>query len=54
MRCVRAGANIDYLEQENYPPLRLRGGFTGGDVEVDGSVSSQFLTALLMDRAAGA
>lgn len=44
----QGGANIDYLDQENYPPLRLRGGFTGGDVEVDGSVSSQFLTALLM------
>ncbi|HIH4388301.1 TPA: 3-phosphoshikimate 1-carboxyvinyltransferase [Citrobacter freundii] len=44
----QGGAKIDYLEQENYPPLRLRGGFTGGQVEVDGSVSSQFLTALLM------
>ncbi|POT57916.1 3-phosphoshikimate 1-carboxyvinyltransferase [Citrobacter amalonaticus] len=44
----QGGANIDYLEQENYPPLRLRGGFNGGEVEVDGSVSSQFLTALLM------
>lgn len=44
----RGGAQIDYLEQENYPPLRLSGGFTGGEVEVDGSVSSQFLTALLM------
>ncbi|PKA28549.1 3-phosphoshikimate 1-carboxyvinyltransferase [Cedecea lapagei] len=44
----QGGAQIDYLEQENYPPLRLRGGFTGGDVAVDGSVSSQFLTALLM------
>ncbi|EAB3246092.1 3-phosphoshikimate 1-carboxyvinyltransferase [Salmonella enterica] len=44
----QGGANIDYLEQENYPPLRLRGGFTGGEIEVDGSVSSQFLTALLM------
>lgn len=44
----QSGANIDYLEQENYPPLRLRGGFIGGDIEVDGSVSSQFLTALLM------
>ncbi|EBE9927830.1 3-phosphoshikimate 1-carboxyvinyltransferase [Salmonella enterica] len=44
----QGGANIDYLEQENYPPLRLHGGFTGGDIEVDGSVSSQFLTALLM------
>ncbi|RDT49828.1 3-phosphoshikimate 1-carboxyvinyltransferase, partial [Escherichia coli] len=44
----QGGAQIDYLEQENYPPLRLRGGFSGGSVEVDGSVSSQFLTALLM------
>ncbi|EPJ3205804.1 3-phosphoshikimate 1-carboxyvinyltransferase [Salmonella enterica subsp. enterica serovar Derby] len=44
----QGGAKIEYLEQENYPPLRLRGGFNGGQVEVDGSVSSQFLTALLM------
>ncbi|HBS9903405.1 TPA: 3-phosphoshikimate 1-carboxyvinyltransferase [Klebsiella aerogenes] len=44
----QGGAQIEYLEQENYPPLRLRGGFNGGQVEVDGSVSSQFLTALLM------
>ncbi len=44
----QGGANIDYQEQENYPPLRLRGGFIGGEIEVDGSVSSQFLTALLM------
>ena len=44
----QGGASIDYLEQRDYPPLRLNGGFTGGDVSVDGSVSSQFLTALLM------
>ncbi len=44
----QGGAQIDYLEQTDYPPLRLRGGFQGGDVTVDGSVSSQFLTALLM------
>lgn len=44
----QGGATIEYLENENYPPLRLRGGFIGGDVSVDGSVSSQFLTALLM------
>ncbi|WP_413493712.1 3-phosphoshikimate 1-carboxyvinyltransferase [Morganella psychrotolerans] len=42
------GALITYLENENYPPLRIRGGFTGGKISVDGSVSSQFLTALLM------
>jgi 3-phosphoshikimate 1-carboxyvinyltransferase len=44
----QGGAQVDYLEQENYPPLRVRGGFSGGEVSVDGSVSSQFLTALLM------
>ncbi|WP_409159495.1 3-phosphoshikimate 1-carboxyvinyltransferase [Pectobacterium sp. B2J-2] len=44
----QGGAKIDYLEQENYPPLRLYGGFQGGEISVDGSVSSQFLTALLM------
>lgn len=47
MRCARAGRR-SLTEQENYPPLRLQGGFTGGNVDVDGSVSSQFLTALLM------
>lgn len=44
----QGGAEVDYLEQTDYPPLRLRGGFRGGEVSVDGSVSSQFLTALLM------
>ncbi len=44
----QGGAIIDYLEQTHYPPLRIRGGFIGGDVAVEGSVSSQFLTALLM------
>ncbi|MBA0191266.1 3-phosphoshikimate 1-carboxyvinyltransferase [Pectobacterium carotovorum] len=44
----QGGAKIDYLEQKNYPPLRLHGGFQGGEISVDGSVSSQFLTALLM------
>ncbi|NIF20692.1 MULTISPECIES: 3-phosphoshikimate 1-carboxyvinyltransferase [Pantoea] len=44
----QGGAEIEYLENPDYPPLRLRGGFKGGAVSVDGSVSSQFLTALLM------
>ena len=38
----QGGAKIDYLEQTDYPPIRLRGGFLGGNVEVDGSVFSQF------------
>lgn len=44
----QGGAQIEYLEQTDYPPIHLRGGFVGGKVTVDGSVSSQFLTALLM------
>ncbi len=45
---LREAGRRSLTEQENYPPLRLQGGFTGGNVDVDGSVSSQFLTALLM------
>ncbi|HBZ7967825.1 TPA: 3-phosphoshikimate 1-carboxyvinyltransferase, partial [Klebsiella pneumoniae] len=44
----QGGAQIDFPENDGYPPLRIRGGFTGGRISVDGSVSSQFLTALLM------
>ncbi|MGV3344838.1 3-phosphoshikimate 1-carboxyvinyltransferase [Enterobacteriaceae bacterium LUAb1] len=44
----QGGAHIDYPEQDNYPPLRVQGGFTGGEIMVEGSVSSQFLTALLI------
>ncbi len=44
-----AGADIEYLESENYPPLKIRGtGLKSGIVEIDGSISSQFLTAFLM------
>ncbi|WP_150137874.1 3-phosphoshikimate 1-carboxyvinyltransferase [Candidatus Enterovibrio escicola] len=43
------GANISYLENENYPPLKIIStDISGGDVEIDGSISSQFLTAFLM------
>ncbi|MDD1781767.1 3-phosphoshikimate 1-carboxyvinyltransferase [Enterovibrio sp. ZSDZ35] len=43
------GAQVSYLENENYPPLRIVGkDIAGGSVEIDGSISSQFLTAFLM------
>lgn len=43
------GAKIDYLEHDGYPPLAIHNsGLKGGKVRVDGSVSSQFLSALLM------
>ena len=46
---TQAGANISYLGEENYPPLNIEGtGLKGGSIKIDGSVSSQFLTAFLM------
>jgi 3-phosphoshikimate 1-carboxyvinyltransferase len=45
----QAGATIGYVEKEGYPPLRILGnGLKGGEVEIDGAISSQFLTSLLM------
>ena len=46
---LQAGADVRYLENDGYPPLAIRNqGIKGGVVEIDGSISSQFLTALLM------
>ncbi len=43
------GADIEYLEKEGYPPLKIKGKkLTGGEVEMDGNVSSQFISALLL------
>ena len=43
------GAQIDYLEKDGFPPLRIEGQtLNGGEIELDGSVSSQFVSALLM------
>ncbi|WP_233007131.1 3-phosphoshikimate 1-carboxyvinyltransferase [Rheinheimera faecalis] len=42
-------ADIEYLQHKDYPPLRIRGkALRGGKISIDGSVSSQFLTAVLM------
>lgn len=44
-----AGAQVEYLESDNYPPLKIKGtGLKAGTVSIDGSISSQFLTAFLM------
>lgn len=43
------GAEIDYLEREGYPPLRIKGRrLKGGEVYLSGNISSQFISALLM------
>lgn len=43
------GADIDYEGEIGYPPLRIRGTkLNGGDLALDASVSSQYISALLM------
>lgn len=44
----QGGACISYTEKVNYPPVCLKGGFIGGDIVIDGNISSQFLTGLLI------
>ena len=45
----RLGADIEYTEEEVYPPLRIRGHqLDGGWVEVPGNISSQYISALLI------
>jgi len=47
------GGEVRYLGKEGYPPLRVAGALRGGDVVVDGSISSQFISALLMAAPCG-
>ena len=43
------GAKIDYLGNEVFPPLRIVGHhLRGGYLEIEGNVSSQYISALLM------
>jgi len=43
------GAAIKYIEKAGYPPLEIRGGdIQGGEIHVNGGISSQFISALLM------
>jgi len=43
------GASITYTENDGFPPLKIEGRtLKGGEVEMDGNVSSQFISALLL------
>lgn len=43
------GADIFYLEDEGFPPLRIAGkALKGGEISISGSVSSQFVSAIMM------
>ena len=45
----KLGAEIDFLEREGYPPLRITGKqLNGCEISVTGNVSSQFITGLLL------
>jgi 3-phosphoshikimate 1-carboxyvinyltransferase len=43
------GADIEYVGEEGFPPLRIRGRrLEGGELQVPGNISSQFISALLL------
>jgi len=45
----KLGAKIEYLGNENCPPLKILGShLTGETIELDGTVSSQYVSALLL------
>ncbi len=45
----RLGADIEYAEEEGFPPLRIRGRqLEGGQLEIPSNISSQYISALLI------
>lgn len=43
------GADIEYVGEEGFPPLRIKGkSLAGGSIELAGNVSSQYISAMLM------
>ena len=42
-------ANVEYLETEGFPPLKILGKeLKGGEIEIDGTISSQFISSILL------
>ncbi len=44
----RAGADISYLRNKGCPPLLIQGSLSGGDIYIDGSISSQYISSILI------
>lgn len=45
----KLGARIEYIEKEGFPPLKIYGSaLTGGEIYLNGGVSSQYISALMM------
>jgi 3-phosphoshikimate 1-carboxyvinyltransferase len=42
------GGYVEFLKKTGYPPVRVSGTMEGGAVTIDGSVSSQFISSILM------
>jgi 3-phosphoshikimate 1-carboxyvinyltransferase len=43
------GAGVEYVNEEGFPPLYIKGGhYDGGTLSLPGNVSSQYISALLM------
>ena len=43
------GARVSYAGEEGYPPLSIQGRFLeGGEIAIDSSISSQYISALMM------
>ncbi len=42
------GGSVTFLKNEGYPPLKVGGRLEGGRVTVDGTISSQFISSLLL------
>jgi 3-phosphoshikimate 1-carboxyvinyltransferase len=42
------GGSVTFLKNEGFPPLKVSGHFEGGRVTIDGTISSQFISSLLM------
>src|SRR5690554_3741932 len=44
----QAGTKLTCLQHEGYPPVEITGGMQHGVIQIDGSASSQYVSALLM------
>jgi 3-phosphoshikimate 1-carboxyvinyltransferase len=42
------GGSVEFLKKYGYPPIRVSGQLRGGPVTMDGSMSSQFISSILM------
>lgn len=44
----QGGGQFKYIKHTNYLPIKILGGYQGGNIIIKGNISSQFLSAILM------